>query len=128
MRLLLDSHALLWFALDDPQLSPTARAAILEPANEVVISPASLWELAIKVSIGKLSVAQPFEQFAAACEQRFPLLAINAAHTAQVATLPFHTGHRDPFDRLMIAQAMVDRLNVVSRDAALDSYGIQRIW
>lgn len=99
MRLLLDSHALLWYALDDPQLSPTARAAILEPANEVLISPASLWELAI-----------------------------NAAHTAQVATLPFHAGHRDPFDRLIIAQAMVDRLNVVSRDAAFDSYGIQRIW
>ena len=114
--------------LGRPQLSPTARSAILEPANEVLISPASLWELAIKVSIGKLSVAQPFEQFAAACEQRFPVLAINAAHIAQVATLPFQAGHRDPFDRLIIAQAIVDELHVVSGDAAFDAYGVQRIW
>lgn len=128
MKLLLDSHTLLWHALNAPQLSATASAAIQDPANEVWISPASLWELAIKVSIGKLTVQQPFERFAQACEQRFPLLAVSAAHTAQVASLPFPTDHRDPFDRLIIAQAVVESMSVVSADEAFDSYPVNRMW
>ena len=128
MKLLLDSHALLWFALNDPQLSATANAAILDPANGVYVSPATYWELAIKVSIGKLTVQQPFEKFLDACEQRFQLLPINAAHALQVAKLPFPPRHRDPFDRLLIAQAMLEQMTVISNDSAFDAYSVPRIW
>ena len=130
MKVLLDTHTLLWYALNDPQLSKTAESAILDPANQVYVSPAAYWELAIKISIGKLTVQQPFEDFLDACENqyRFELLPIAPAHTAQVATLPFPTKHRDPFDRLLVAQAIVEQMPVVSGDAALDAYPVTRIW
>lgn len=128
MKLLLDTHTLLWHALNDSRLSAAARAAIVDLANEVFVSPATYWELAIKISIGKLTVQQPFEDFQRACEARFPLLPIATAHTAQVAKLPFPPNHRDPFDRLMIAQAMVEGMLIVSADAAFDSYAVSRIW
>lgn len=130
MKVLLDTHTLLWYALNAPQLSKTAESSILDPANDVYVSPATYWELAIKVSIGKLTVQQPFEEFLDACENqyRFELLQITPAHTAQVATLPFPPKHRDPFDRLIIAQAMVEQISVVSMDPEFDAYPVTRIW
>jgi PIN domain nuclease of toxin-antitoxin system len=128
VNLLLDTHALLWHALNDPQLSANARSAILDPANEVFVSPANYWELAIKASIGKLTVQQPFEDFLTACEARFQLLPIASAHAVQVSLLPYPPNHRDPFDRLIVAQAIVEKMSVVSIDVELDRYPIARIW
>jgi PIN domain nuclease of toxin-antitoxin system len=112
---------------DDPQLSATA-AALLESDNTVVLSIASLWEIAIKVSIGKLTLPHPFEKFIP--EQLalndMTVLPIRIADCHQVVALPFH--HRDPFDRMIIAQALVEDMPVVSIDTALDAYGVNRLW
>lgn len=130
MNLLLDTHALLWYTTSDPQLSPVAASAIADPANDVFMSPASYWEIAIKVSIGKLTLHQPYEDFVDAClnRYRFVILPIEPRHTARVAVLPFPRNHKDPFDRLIVAQAIVEGMGVVSADSALDAYGITRIW
>lgn len=130
MRLLLDTHTLLWYVLGDAQLSNTATALIVDPANDVLVSPASYWEIAIKVSIGKLPLTQPFDDFLDTClnRYRFRLLPIEPPHTSRVALLKFPTNHKDPFDRLLVAQALVENIAVVSDDAALDVYGIQRLW
>src|SRR5437588_10424843 len=106
MRLLLDTHALLWFYLADPQLSAAARAAIMDPANEKWVSPASYWEIAIKVSIGRSEEGRVGEEFwrNAMEAHGFKILHILPRHTALLTNLPYH--HRDPFDRLMIAQAL----------------------
>lgn len=128
MRLLLDTHALLWYALADPQLSSTAQQLILDSANEVLISPASYWEIAIKVSINKLVLHRPYQDFMDVCLKRygFVVLPIEPRHTAALVALPFH--HRDPFDRLLVAQALVEAVPIVSIDAALDPYGVRRLW
>jgi len=128
MRLLLDTHAFLWFVLNDAKLSSTARGVISDPLNAVAISPASYWELAIKVSLGKYQLSAPFQLF---MEQqiavnRFEILHILVSHAAALTTLPLH--HRDPFDRLLVAQAIAEQIPLVSGDAALDAYGIQRLW
>ena len=110
MRLLLDTHAFLWFVLDDPQLSLTAQEKISDPHNDVEISPATYWEIAIKINIGKYSLPEPFLTFMER-ELRinqFRILPIELRHTALLTTLPQH--HRDPFDRLLIAQAIVEEI------------------
>jgi PIN domain nuclease of toxin-antitoxin system len=128
VRLLLDTHTLLWYALADPKLSATAQGLILDPANEILISPASYWEIAIKVSIKKLALHQPYEDFLNACLNRygFVILPVEPRHTAAVVTLPFH--HKDPFDRLLIAQALVEVIPILSGDVTLDAYGVTRLW
>jgi PIN domain nuclease of toxin-antitoxin system len=128
LRLLQDTHTLLRYALDDPQLSGQAKALILDPANEVLISPASYWEIAIKVSIGKLALHKPYQDFMDVCLKQyvFRILPIEPRHTAVVAATPFH--HKDPFDRMLIAQALAEGIPVVSTDGALDPYGITRLW
>ena len=128
MRHLLDSHTLLWYTLGDPQLSGTANALILDPANEILISSASYWEIAIKVSIGKLALHQPHEDFMDACLNKygFSILGIDLKHTARLIGLPFH--HKDPFDRLLVAQAIVENIPIVSNDTTLDAYRIGRLW
>ncbi len=128
MKLLLDTHAFIWFIMGSPNLSATARVLIEDAANEKFLSVASLWEIAIKSSIGKLTLAAPFEVL---IPQQlnlngFELLNIEIDHAALVATLPFH--HRDPFDRLLIAQATIEKMSVVSIDAAFDTYAITRRW
>ena len=131
MNLLLDTHTVLWFYLADPQLSGTANAAIVDPANEKWVSPASYWEIAIKISTGKYDMAQPFEDFwrNAIDMNGFKILHIQPRHAAAVAILPFPpSNHRDPFDRLIVAQAKVEGMNIVSADAELDPYGITRVW
>jgi len=127
---LLDTHSLIWFALNDPRLSATARALIEDPDNDVMISPASLWEVAIKVSIGKLPLNRPYQNFIDECLKpgMFKLLAIEPSHMTRLATLPFPPGHKDPFDRLLIAQAIVEGIPIIGADAAFDAYPVRRIW
>jgi PIN domain nuclease of toxin-antitoxin system len=128
VRLLLDTHTFLWFLADDPQLSPTARSLIEDGTNEILLSMASLWEIAIKVSLGKLTLGGAFATFIPdqLTLNAFGLLPIELAHVTAVAALPFH--HRDPFDRLLVAQALVEPLPIISRDPALDAYGVTRKW
>jgi len=131
MRLLLDTHTFLWFVSDDPQLTSRARAAIEDPANERLLSAASHWEMAIKMSLGKLTLADPFHVFIPRelASNLIDVLPIDLRHSTQVATLPFPANnHRDPFDRLLISQAIADGLPIVSADAKFDAYPVMRIW
>lgn len=127
MRLLLDTHSFLWFIGGSASLSPTARTSIEDADNQPLLSMASLWEMAIKLSIGKLSLGKAFERLIP--EQMrlngIELLQIEMAHIIVATKLPFH--HRDPFDRLLIAQAMVEQISIVSSDRAFDSYSIKRL-
>jgi PIN domain nuclease of toxin-antitoxin system len=128
VRLLLDTHAFLWFITNDQRLSATATALIADPNNEILVSPASYWETAIKISIGKYPLSTPYETFITQGihGNGFKILPIEPKHTAVLTTMPFH--HRDPFDRLLVAQAHVERIAVVSNDAILDRYGVNRVW
>ena len=128
MRLLLDTQAFLWFVLNDARLSPTARTLLIDPANELLLSPASYWEIAIKVSIGKYQVPGSFKDFMdrQIAVNQLSILPITVAHATVVASLPFH--HRDPFDRLLIAQALTENVPLVSSDAIVDAYGVTRLW
>ena len=128
MKLLLDTHTFLWFVLGDSRLSTQARAAIEDQNNVKLLSPASHWEIAIKISLGKYTLSKPYEEFMdqGINENGFVVLPIETKYTAILTTLPFH--HRDPFDRLLIAQAMVEEATVVSSDAAFDAYPIARLW
>ena len=128
MNVLLDTHAFLWFVLDDPHISETATDTIAEPENEVFVSPASYWEIAIKISVGKYSLDEPLQSFFEdqITSNRFSILHIEPKHVAPLTSLPFH--HRDPFDRLMVAQAIVEQIPIVSNDPVLDNYGVNRLW
>jgi PIN domain nuclease of toxin-antitoxin system len=128
VRLLLDTHAFLWFALGDAQLSANALQHILAQGWKKLVSPASYWELAIKISLGKYTLHQPFDAFLqrAIAGNGFAILPIEPSHVVRLTTLPHH--HRDPFDRLLVAQALEENIPIISNDAALDAYGVQRIW
>lgn len=128
MRVLLDTHAFLWFVLNHSKLSASARTQISDSANDVLISPATFWEIAIKVSLKKLDLHLLYEEFMkeGIDGNQFKILPIALRHTTAVATMPFH--HRDPFDRLIAAQALVEQIAVVSIDPGLDPYGIKRLW
>lgn len=128
MKILLDTHAFIWFMIDHPQLNQHAASLIEDPDNEVLISIAALWEMAIKMSLGKLHLAKPFEQLIPDQLQtnNFTLLPVEVSHLTQVITLPWH--HRDPFDRLMIAQSRVEGLPILSRDSIFDDYNVKRLW
>lgn len=128
MRFLLDTHAFLWFIGGDNRLSPVAKQLITNIDNEVCLSIVSLWEIALKVSLQKLTLQQPFEtliptQLAA---NEIEIISIDMETLTQLVTLPFH--HRDPFDRLLIAQAITKKLPLISKDAAFASYPVERIW
>ena len=116
MRYLLDTHSLIWFLNGDDQLSDFARQLIEDENHELFISIASLWEMSIKFSLGKLNLGQPFETiFPTQLESNsIAILAITVEHLTAVCNLPFH--HRDPFDRLIIAQAQVELLPIISTD------------
>ena len=128
MNLLLDTHSFIWFVEDSPSLSAQARALIEEPTNAVFFSMASMWEMAIKISLGKLHLSQPFDLFIPnqLLLNDITILDITINHTLRVATLPFH--HRDPFDRLLIAQSLVERMPCVSIDSVFDAYSVHRLW
>ena len=128
MQLLLDMHTFLWYIFGSVQLSPTAQGLLQDPANDKFLSIASPWEVGIKVSTGKLALSRPLEAYFT--EQMglnsVQMLPITLAHVAAVSTLPFH--HRDPFDRLIIAQSLTENIPIVSADAAFNAYGIVRLW
>jgi len=128
MKFLLDTHSFLWFVEGDSKLSATARALIEERTNQPLLSMASVWEIAIRMSIGKLQLTQPIEIHVPYHLQAngINLLGIDLAHVAILTTLPYH--HRDPFDRLLIAQAMVEEIAIVSVDTAFDNYAVKRLW
>jgi PIN domain nuclease of toxin-antitoxin system len=128
MKLLLDTHAFLWFVWKDRRLSGTARALILDPNNVLWFSAAACWEIAVKISIGKLTLADPYDVFMRRemTANRLLLLPIELAHTTVTATLPLH--HRDPFDRMLVAQSLVERFPLVSADPVFDRYGVTRLW
>ena len=121
MRFLVDTHALLW-ALGEPSaLSPAARDAIADPSNLIVVSSASLWECAIKVSIGKLELPEDF--FDSVPEAGYEVMPIRISHLNVYRTLPMH--HRDPFDRMLVAQARAEALTLLSRDPEIAKYDIE---
>jgi len=128
VRLLLDTHAFLWWVGDDLRLSRAARRAIADAKNECLLSAASGWEIAIKVRLGKLGLSGKIERFIPEqmTANSIRELPIEIRHATRVASLPFH--HRDPFDRLLAAQALTEELAIVSRDAIFKEYGITRIW
>ena len=128
MRYLLDTHAFIWFVNNDPALSTTARSVLRGPQSSPLLSMASVWEMAIKIGLGKLKFTQPIERFIPdqLLRNRIDMLPISFAHAVRVATLPHH--HRDPFDRMIVIQALVEDLPVVVRDAAFDAYGVRRVW
>ena len=131
MSYLLDTHTFLWFVNDNPALSSTAREYIEDPLNLIYLSTASIWEMAIKSSIRKLAVPSPLRKFldVEIEKNEFALLGITTEYADVVAGIPFpQSGHRDPFDRLIIAQALCDSLTVISNDRRFDDYGIKRLW
>jgi PIN domain nuclease of toxin-antitoxin system len=128
MKVLLDTHAFLWLITGDERLSETAQKTFLDPANRLFFSAASLWEICIKKSLGKLSLKSGwFETIQGELKvNAIQWLPVEMPHCAELTKLPFH--HRDPFDRMLIAQAMVEDLLLLSRDGRLSAYEIKRIW
>lgn len=128
MALLLDTHAFLWFIDADPRLSPSAAERIGNPAERVLVSVASLWEIVIKLGTGKLTLDRPPAELwpESLTTNNFEALPVTSEHVLAVSPFPLY--HRDPFDRLLIAQAIVEKLHLVSADAAFDRYPVQRVW
>jgi PIN domain nuclease of toxin-antitoxin system len=124
VKILLDTHIFLWFVGGDPALSAGSRAAVESPENERLLSIASVWEMAIKVSLGKLTLPADFGSFMATqmADSDIGLLGVEMTHTNIVVGLPFH--HRDPFDRLLIAQAIAEQIPIVSQDRLFDAYPV----
>ena len=128
MRALLDTSSFLWFIAGSDSLSIKARDLIVDMNNDLFLSVASLWEIAIKMSIGKLKLLRSFEQIVPVqLEENFiNILPIELNHLSQIIELPFH--HRDPFDRLIIAQGMTEGIPVISSDASFQMYPVEVIW
>ena len=128
MKLLLDTNALIWFSIGDTRMPVPIREMISDPTHATWISPASHWEIAIKMSLGKYSLPVSFADFFSKAVEGngFNYLPISTMHTHLVSTMPFH--HRDPFDRLMVAQALAEGMEMVSADGVLDQYCVKRHW
>lgn len=128
MRLLLDSHALLWSITGDRRLSRKAEAALADITNEVFVSAATVWELTTKYRIGKLAGAAPFVQHVDSALRRLGFqglpIGLNHAHEAGLLT----GDHKDPFDRVLIAQALLEDLTMVSNKKLFDAFGVRRLW
>ncbi len=128
MRLLLDTHALLWWLTEDPSLPASARSAIAHKNNTVMVSAASAWEIATKVRLGKLEagadITGDFTGYLA--NERFEGLPISVEHGIRAGSLP--GTHKDPFDRMLIAQAQAESLTIVSNETIFDHYGVRRVW
>ena len=127
MKVLLDTHAFLWFQAGDRRLSRSARAAVEAADAELVVSAATVWEMAIKASLGRLRLSDPVERYIGEkVGQGYLVMPVSWEHAARVEQLPWH--HRDPFDRLLLAQALVERCPIVSRDRVFRKYGADVIW
>ena len=124
---ILDTHTLIWYINGEPELSQTARAAIEADNTINFISIASLWEMAIKISLGKLELKTPFNQIGRQIDENgFEVLPVTFGDTLTVSTLPFH--HRDPFDRIIIVQSFNNGLTLISRDKSFELYKVKVIW
>jgi len=135
MRILIDTHAFLWFIFADPRLSDAAADVIGEPDNERLLSIASIWEIAIKVNTGKLALPDPLDRFLKdqLKKNRTRLLPISFDHAVNVHSLPYAhypngAEHKDPFDRLIVAQALIENLTVISIESVFDQYGVRVRW
>lgn len=128
MRILLDTHALLWWLEDSPRLSTRARELMARGGNELLWSAASSWELAIKASLGRIRTPAPVGRFVGRVvrEEALSVLPIQQSHALRVAELPLH--HRDPFDRLLVAQAQLERVPLLSVDEDLARYEVEVLW
>jgi PIN domain nuclease of toxin-antitoxin system len=128
MRLLLDTHVFLWWVYDDPKISNEVRALIFDVENTKYVSAVTAWELSIKASLGKLRLHSHLDKFFSkyTAENYFEVLPIELMHIYQTEHLPHH--HKDPFDRLLVAQAKTESLQLISADTAFDAYGIKRVW
>ncbi|MGE0863750.1 MAG: type II toxin-antitoxin system VapC family toxin [Vicinamibacterales bacterium] len=127
MKVLLDTHALIWFQAGDRRLSKAARRAIEADDAELLISAATVWEMAIKASLHRLKLSDPVDSYIAEkVGQGYRLLAVSWTHAAKVEALPWH--HRDPFDRLLVAQALTERCPVITKDRAFHKYGVEVVW
>ncbi len=126
--LLLDTHTMLWFFWDDPQLSARAKSLIEDAGNRKLVSIASCWEIAIKVGLGKLDLGEPSRSFLPReiARNNFELLPISLGHATMIEGLVAH--HRDPFDRVLVAQAMIESLPLASVDGIFNQYGVPRLW
>ena len=123
MRFIIDTHILIWFLEGDLALSTKRRQLVIDGNNNVLVSVASLWEIAIKVSLGKLSLAESIPTIIKKVRtEAIEILPVLPNHIVQVSTLPFH--HKDPFDRMIIAQAMVESIQLMSADDAFSVYGV----
>lgn len=128
-KYLLDTAPFLWMLFDEPEhIPPTAIQLLTNPTNTLMLSAASTWEIAIKYSLGKLKLKKPPERWLIDLLPKMQVtpLPIHPRHTLGVAKLPWH--HRDPFDRLLVAQALQDRLSIISPDTLLDRYHVERVW
>jgi PIN domain nuclease of toxin-antitoxin system len=128
VRALLDTHALIWWLVDAASLSPAARAAVGDADNEIFVSAASAWEISIKYGQGKLPqvAALMTDLSRAIADEGFAALPITVKNGETAGTLPPH--HRDPFDRMLIAQALAESLTLVSNERLFDRYGVARLW
>lgn len=128
MRVLLDTHSLIWLVTDDPKLSPVAKSVFLDSGNALFCSAVVGLEIAVKSSLGKLQLSESPRDFVEGRIRNNGLLRlpVTLAHTYRLGHLPFH--HRDPFDRLLVAQALEEDLALLSRDTILSEYGIRRLW
>jgi PIN domain nuclease of toxin-antitoxin system len=128
MKYLLDTHSLLWLTTNDSRLSLMAQELYLDAGNDIFFSMASIWEMAIKSSIGKISFESNLEDFVEdhIKGNNIEILKIELPHVLRIERLPFH--HRDPFDRLIIAQAIEDNISVIGNDTEFDKYKVNRVW
>jgi PIN domain nuclease of toxin-antitoxin system len=123
VRILLDTHVLLWWLADDPELTEPGREVIAAPENLIAFSAASIWEIRIKQAVGKLDLPADFADVLA--RQPFEPLAVTVAHAHALQGLPLH--HRDPFDRLLIAQARIEGMTILTRDSAITRYDVSTL-
>jgi len=128
MRVILDSHTLIWAADDQSKLTTKALGVIQNPLNDRLISAATIWEISIKVGKGRLPLSLPYRRWIekAIADLCLTILPIEIHHAERQTILPFH--HRDPFDRLLAAQSLAENLPLVSGDAVFDAYGVARVW
>lgn len=125
MNLLVDTHALLWWLGDSPRLGSEARSAITEPGNAVHVSAATVWEISIKSALGKLDVAEA-DLLTELAKSHLSPLSISGSHAWAAGRLPRH--HEDPFDRMLVAQAMAESLTIVTHDRRFAGYGVPVLW
>ena len=126
MRLLLDTHGLLWALFTPERLPQDVYSLLLDPTNEVLVSIASAWEIGIKRGLGKLTLPAPLGEGVREAGYRF--LTVTPEHCEAYAELPFHADHRDPFDRMLVVQSRLEGCRLLSGDEQLDRYDVRRIW